>query len=66
MSNRTSHRRRARQRYAKQAKAGFTAYIQMCAECSREQADRQYGGDLLCGSCRDFAQSFEPAKGAQR
>lgn len=60
MSDKTSHRRNARQRYNKQVRAGFTAYIQMCEKCNREQADRQFGDLLVCGTCRASFPVLQP------
>ena len=59
MSDRTSHRRRARQNRRKQARAGIVVDCtpvrpgsDPCEKCHRNEADRQYGDLLVCGTCR--------------
>lgn len=67
MSDRTSHRRRARQSSMDRMRAGVdfidaaldasrvraaeAGFIQMCEKCSRERADRRFGDLLVCGTC---------------
>ena len=82
MSNRTSHRRRARQNRTKQVRAGIVAICNAddrtpvrpgdptfewdragmgsCEKCHREQADRQYGDLLVCGTCRASLPALQP------
>ena len=60
MSDRTSHRRRARQRHTQNVRAGVEAYIQMCEKCSRERAYRQFGDLLVCGTCRASFPVLQP------
>ena len=60
MSDRTSHRRRARQTRVAQVRGGVDSYIQMCEKCSREQADRQFGDLLVCGTCRSSFPVLQP------
>ena len=59
MSDRTSHRRRARQSHTKQVRAGVDVYIQ-CEKCHRAHADRQFGDLLVCGTCRASFPVLQP------
>ena len=63
MSDRTSHRRRARRNRAELSKVaqqlraldekfGVGSHIQMCERCDSQRADRQYADLLVCGKCR--------------
>jgi|688.fasta_scaffold199723_5 hypothetical protein len=73
MSDRTSHRRRARQNHAKQARAGIaqqlrdldekfgvTSHVQMCDKCDRGRFETQYGDLLLCWTCREAFPVLQP------
>ena len=53
MSDRTSHRRRARRRRVAEARAHVeAAYVQMCEQCHGHPANRQFGDLLVCSDCR--------------
>lgn len=60
MSDRTSHRRNARRHHKAQVRGGASVFIQTCEKCHRDQADRQYGDLLVCGTCRESFPAMQP------
>lgn len=61
MSDRTSHRRRARQRRRAEARAAIDgAYVQMCEKCHDHPASRQFGDLLVCSDCRASFPVLQP------